>query len=706
MDPLAEIVIPPLPGTYTYRLEAESSADIEVGYSVEVPFGRRRAIGYVVARTTLTPERRKLLDGIDLKTVTFSEKCFAAFLPSQLPFFSWIADYYCQPLSIVIDTAVPSAASVQYERFVTLLEKDHQKNFGPVQAKLIKRLKLHKGSISYQELSKTSHGAAQALRRLHDSGLIDIHALPKKETPKNTPIPDWAKRKVALNTAQQEAYQRIKDAVMENRFETLLLHGVTGSGKTEVYIEAVQLAQRQGRGALIIVPEIALTPQLIDRFAARLGVPLAVLHSALSKRDRWLAWQTLLDGRCQIAIGARSGIFAPISNVGVIIVDEEHDSSYKQSDSLRYHARDLAVVRGKLSNCPVVLGSATPSLESFYNALRKKYHYLTLPLRHSSASQVKIKIVDLNQQKPWEMKSRNLSHELHEALEETLKSNEQAFILYNRRGFASYLQCDTCQKVLECPNCTVTLTFHKKENLLRCHYCDYQTVPFKHCPHCDDASHALPAPKENEGAALPGKLIHRGAGTEKVYEELYKLFPTARIDRLDSDVAANTAKLNAILEKVRNKETDILVGTQMIAKGHDLPGVTLVGVVDCDVGLHLPDFRAAERVFQLLTQASGRAGRSSAPGQVILQTRVPLHPSLLKTVEKDFPGFAKQELANRNLLHYPPFTRILRIIAGATDATTGLEVLRDLRARIADLIATHKLPIAILGPAQAPIQKL
>ena len=703
MDCLADILIPPLPKPYTYLLPEALSSQLSVGCRIDVPLGaRKRASGYITAKYPATAEKLKLFADFKLKAVAASAEFYPVFLPSQLPFFSWIAEYYCQSLSSVIDTAVPPAASLRYDRFVTISNGDPSAAGGPLQKELIKELMSHPEAMPYQQLLKKYRGATQALKRLHSRGVVEITARPKQDSFKTVSAPAWAKRQVELNSAQSAAYEQIKRAVLEPKFETFLMHGVTGSGKTEIYIEAIQLARQQGKGSLVVVPEIALTPQLINRFAARVGGSIAVLHSGLGKRERWLAWQMLLEGRCHTAIGARSGIFAPIENLGLIIVDEEHDSSYKQSDSLRYNARDLAVVRGRLARCPVVLGSATPALESYYNAQRQKYRYLPLPLRHSSASQVKVDIVDLQERKPWEMKSRNVSPELHSALENALKNREQAFILYNRRGFASFLQCDTCQKVLECPNCSVTLTYHKKINLLRCHYCDYQCVPPDYCPDCNRN-----APKGETGRqAPPGKFVHRGAGTERIYEELQKLFPEARLDRLDSDAAGSSIRLNAILERVRSGATDILVGTQMIAKGHDLPGVTLVGVIDCDVGLHLPDFRASERVFQLLTQASGRAGRSSAPGQVILQTRVPLHPSLLKTVEKDFAGYAAHELANRRLLNYPPFTRILRIVAGSPDPVAPLKVLQEFRARIAALTADRNLSLAVLGPAEAPLRKL
>ncbi len=406
----------------------------------------------------------------------------------------------------------------------------------------------------------------------------------------------------------------------------------------------------------------------------------------------------LVEGEVKIAIGARSAIFAPLSEIGLIIIDEEHDASFKQEEGIRYNARDLAVARAKLCNCPVILGSATPSLESLLNAHRRRYSYIPLNSRHGSSKVPTIEIIDLNLLKPWNMPSANISPVLAERLSETLIKGEQAFILYNRRGFASYLQCSECAYVIQCPRCSVSLTLHKKLNLILCHMCGHsQSIPSK----CERTSLEM-----KDGATYPktcnGEFKQRGAGTERVYEELLKLYPSAKIARLDRDSVSSEKEYREVLQRLRDQEIQILVGTQMIAKGHDIPNVTLVGVVDCDIGLHFPDFRAAERTYQLLTQVAGRAGRGEKCGFVVLQTRLPLHPSLLTTKNNDFMGFAKGELNLRKSLNYPPFCRLLRVVASSEDSELALHSLMEIKKEI----PTEGFNVQLLGPVAAPLAKV
>jgi primosomal protein N' (replication factor Y) len=389
-----------------------------------------------------------------------------------------------------------------------------------------------------------------------------------------------------------------------------------------------------------------------------------------------------------------------VQNLKLIVVDEEHDSSFKQSDGLRYNARDLAVLRGKMFSCPVVLGSATPSLESFHRAGTKKYSFLSLPTRHETGSSLSIEVIDFNKIPPWEMKSRNVTPALYNAIAEALQSGNQSFILYNRRGFASYLQCEECQAAIECPNCSVTLTYHQGRHSLQCHYCNLSVHPPEFCSSCPPLRNA------DGQKPPPGKLAPRGAGTEKVVDELQELFPEAVIDRLDRDTATNITNYQKILDRIRSGESQILVGTQMIAKGHDLPDVTVVGIVDCDVGLHMPDFRAAERVFQLLTQAAGRAGRGDRPGKVILQTRVPEHPALEATLQQSYIDFARREISARKALRYPPFSRMLRIVASSSDKTLPAHILNEYKRLIRTEIDRRNFSVELLGPTSAPLEKL
>jgi primosomal protein N' (replication factor Y) len=463
-----------------------------------------------------------------------------------------------------------------------------------------------------------------------------------------------------------------------------------------VYLELIIRALQQGRSALVIVPEIALTPQLTDRFIERLKQPVAVLHSSLKASERWKHWENLATNKVRIAIGARSAIFAPLNDLGVIIVDEEHDSSFKQGEGIRYHARDLALVRAKLSRCPVVLGSATPSLETYQHGTSGKYTYLKLAQQYHAAPRPKFEIIDLNGVKPWEMASKSVSPRLLKSLTHALDRGEQAFILFNRRGFASYLQCSSCEYVIGCPHCSVTLTYHQNGNSLLCHQCNFSMVPPIVCHGCGRTASTM---KDEEPL-----FALRGSGTERVFEELASLLPKARIGKLDRDTASTIADYVEILQKVRQKELDILVGTQMIAKGHDLPDVTFVGIVDCDVGLHMPDFRAAEKGFQLLTQVAGRAGRREKQGHIVLQTRVPTHPSVVRTTQSDFIGFADSELTIRRDMGYPPFQKLLRIVISADDRSTALSH----AVTIAQLATQYgeKHQVAILGPAPAPIEKV
>ncbi len=696
MANLVNVVIPPLDSPLTYGVPESLASQVAVGSRVEVPLGRRRALGYVVA-TNARPPLVKDDKKIEVKSVFDTDEPLACFSREQLDFFQWIADYYGEPLSNVIDVAIPPVVPRRFERLISLSSKLPEKLPAKSQGELLRLLAQEKAPVDLESLGRRVKGASRVVKSLQAKGLVRLieREIVDQHLSDAEPPPAWAKESVELNQAQRLALDAINSALERRLFEAFVLHGITGSGKTEVYIEAIKHAQERGLGALIIVPEIALTPQLIDRFRARLGQNIGVLHSALHKRSRWDSWRALLEGRCTVAIGARSGIFAPVKNLGLIIVDEEHESSYKQAEGLRYNARDLALVRAKLQKCSVVLGSATPSLETYLNAVTGKYKLLSLPSRHAASQSLEMQVVDLNTVKPWDMPSKNISPQLAEAITQALERKEQVFLLYNRRGFASYLQCEVCQTTVDCPNCSVTLTYHKHRNSLQCHYCNLSVLSPQYCSQCQGS--------DGKGGA---PLLQRGAGTEKIFDELLALFPQARIARLDRDAVQDAASYRALLDAVRDGSTDILVGTQMIAKGHDLPGVTLVGVIDCDVGLHMPDFRAGERVFQLLTQASGRAGRGDKPGSVVLQTRAPKNHSIVMTQQRDFDSFAKIELNSRKNLSYPPYTRILRIIISAANRDYGARFARALRGVIDASMQARKYPLVVLGPTTAPIEKL
>ena len=697
-----EVLIPPLSQTFDYLVPSDLAEILKPGWRVEVPLGSRVTNAYLIASRESDPAESR---PYKLKTISQNKANHPAFRTDDMPFYKWAADYYAEPLSNVIDAAVPAPAPRKFSRNIVLLSEEVASKRSKSQAALLEALKEAGGSCDYALLSRRFKQAAPALKALEAAGNIRIdYSEQLSEGFFSEDAPAWAPAELELNEAQKCALKSIKDSLQAGEFKAFLLHGVTGSGKTEVYIDAIKAARELGRGALVIVPEIALTPQLVDRFRARLGGEISVLHSALNKRLRWDSWRALLEGRHHIAIGTRSAIFAPVPNLGLIIVDEEHDSSFKQSDGFRYNARDLSIVRAEMLHAPVVLGSATPSLESVNNTKRGRFVRLSLPARPSMSSDISVELVDLSRLKHVEMVTKNISPKLYQALGETMDRGEQAFVMYNRRGFASFLQCDKCETALECPNCSVTMTYHQYNNALLCHYCNLSIVPPEFCPKCTAPGEA--GAQGGKKSSVPPKLVLRGGGTEKVFDELTSLFPKVSIDRLDRDSAFEHDDYLAILQKVRDGETRILVGTQMIAKGHDLPNVTLVGIIDCDVGLHMPDFRSAERVFQLLTQASGRAGRGQRPGSVILQTRVPEHPSLIHTLNKNYEAFALQELKVRKALGYPPFSRMLRLVASSQQAGEPDLALFNLKMDAEKLIKEREFTIAVLGPAPAPIQKL
>ena len=738
------VLIPPLLKPYTYQLPAFLYDKIKIGQLIEIPLGRRKASGYVVDILNKESLPLELCD-IKIKEIygiTILKECFNK---NHLQFFKWISKYYCYPLSQVLDTAIPTPLGIKKVKFLKINKEKNLSDFklGKVQKEIYEFIfESGKESISYDLLKDNFKSYQSQVKKLLEIGVL---ILEQKETIEEDPFksvvaPEWAKTDVELNSYQLEAFKRITAVSDKNENETFLLHGITGSGKTEVYIEAIKYILDKGKSAIIIVPEISLTPQLIDRFKSRLGNTIGVLHSALKGKVRWSSWQAILDGKYKVAIGARSAIFAPVTNLGIIIVDEEHEGSYKQHDDLRYNGRDIAIARGMLEKCPVILGSATPSLETFYNSTIGKYSYLSIPARHQNKYELKFQIINLKDKKPWEKKSKHITYELYDALVDTLKNKEQTFILYNKRGFASFIQCETCGESLICPNCSVTLTYHQNQNKLICHYCDHTTSVPSICPKCEvdiklgkiNPEKMLSSQKvkdplsandsnllKNKGVSNKGissditksvtpigKLAFRGAGTEKVFDELCELFPEAIIKRLDKDTATKESEYRSVMDSVRTQETDILVGTQMIAKGHDLPNVTLVGIVDSDIGVHMPDFRASEKVFQLLTQVSGRAGRADKPGKIILQTRSPGLPCIVYTINQDYLKFAASELQFRKTMNYPPFNRLLRIIATSSDDIKGIEILNLWKNLILKIIDDEKLTVKILGPTSATIAKI
>ncbi len=498
-------------------------------------------------------------------------------------------------------------------------------------------------------------------------------------------------RPVRLTDEQQMILNRLEKDLEEATFAPYLLYGVTGSGKTEVYLNIIKTALRRHKEAIVLVPEISLTPQLISRFEDRFPNQIAVLHSKLSKKERYQEWLKIRQKEVSIVVGARSAVFAPFENLGVIVVDEEHDSSFKQEERFRYHARDVALVRGQFERSVVILGSATPSLESYDNCKKQKLKLLTLSKRIDDRPLPAIEIIDLKKHPGRFGDEFVFSNRLLHSLTETLNNHSQAILFLNRRGYAPFLLCQVCSFVMKCPNCSISLTVYIKTQKLLCHHCAFSRSVPDRCQQCQEQ-----------------KIFPVGLGTEKVEEELKRYFPDAKIARLDRSSTQKGGALLKILSDFGNGKIDILIGTQMVAKGHDFPNVTLVGVILADISLNIPDFRAPERTFQLLTQVAGRAGRGKKEGSVIVQTYNPSHYSLQFAKGHDYEGFYMQELAFRKELNYPPFSKIVRFRSSDIRAEKAFEKLKWLRAISEKVSATQKglSVLEILGPAPAPLSRI
>jgi primosomal protein N' (replication factor Y) len=566
---------------------------------------------------------------------------------------------------------------------VTLLAR------APQQAALLRRIAAARETPTHS-LPEEFPDAARLLRRLADRGLVELG---EKRVPRDVlGEPLESDRRVSLTPDQAACLEPIVDAIRQSHSETFLLHGVTGSGKTEIYLRAVGEALRAGRQALVMVPEISLTHQILARLRGRFGDELAVLHSGLRPGERLEQWERLRAGSTPIAVGARSALFAPLENLGVIVIDEEHDSAYKNDEGFRYHARDLARRRANQAGCPIILGSATPSLDTRFAAEQGGVKRLVLAKRIGGRPLPSVEIVDLARERDRSPRGRKviLSTALRRATAKALADGGQSILFLNRRGFSTAILCFECGATERCVNCDIALVYHASEQHLRCHYCDFQIAPPDRCSKCGAPDAAL-----------------LGVGTQRLEEEVRGQFPNARITRLDSDTAKRRGFTESVLRGLRDRSIDIVVGTQMIAKGHDFPGVRLVGVVVADVGLHLPDFRAAERTFQLLTQVAGRAGRDAAPGRVIVQTFDPGHYAIRPVLDHDYERFYAEELGQRKALGYPPFGRLIRaLITGPDEPETRSASLELARLVSAIAVDGSEQELEVLGPAPAPLARL
>ncbi len=762
-----EVAVPlPLRKAFTYSVPPEMQPLIRSGKRVVVPFGRKSLPGFVLGPARKFPEGKKILP---IRQVLDDEFSLSE---KFLSFLVWVAQYYFQPIGEVIKAALPAGLDLSYRETYGITEKGTQsaKSFpaGSLERMILNSLQrkggktplkrfiekhsslnpvltiermltegyiikvedffkeksskktesyikfLNKkedscslnptemeainliekeGEIGIQQFKVKYQNSASIIRKFIKNSLIEIVKKEIFRQPSWEGIENWLDGPpLILTDSQKEAIEAIHRSIRAENRQPFLLHGVTGSGKTEVYWRVIEEVIGQGEQALLLVPEIALTTQLMAYFRSRCNYPMAILHSGLSPGERLDEWRRIKKGLVKLVIGVRSAIFAPLNRLGMIVVDEEHDPSYKQEEKVRYHARDLALVRGKMENAVVVLGSATPSLESYFNALQKKFSLLTLPTRIDGRPLPEIRVTDMRQEKAAGKERLILSQALEEALHQNAERGEQTILFLNRRGFSTFTLCRDCGFVYRCPNCSVSLIYHLTQKSYRCHYCDYSLPTQACCPQCSS----------------PGLMLF-GAGTQRLEEEIKKKLPQVQMARMDRDTMTRKLSHRRVLNLVRRGEVNLLIGTQMITKGHDLPGVTLVGVLAADLSLNIPDFRASERTFQLLTQVAGRSGRGALPGKVIIQTYNPDHYSIQLAKHHDFGAFYQQETEFRREMNYPPYARLINL---RWEGNTEARVLHHARAvaccaqEILTRAKKWQGQVDILGPTLAPLARL
>ena len=661
---------------FTYIIPTNLKDKIKIGHRVKVPFNNQEIEGFVLNITNT-------YDGeYELKTITDICDEYPVLNKEMLYLGNEIKKtILCSKISI-FQAMLPKALKAKHDTYIGIKKNRYIKLNISYEAasEFINNCK-YQGQIDIIEKLITDDkllvtNLTSSINTLYKNGIIDFIY---EEVNRYEAHTTGTYHKVSLNSHQQE----VVDAVLLNEHDTYLLYGVTGSGKTEVYMELIDKTIANGKNAIMLVPEISLTPQIVDRFVTRFGKDVAILHSGLSDSEKYDEYRKIREGKVHIVVGARSAIFAPLDNIGVIVIDEEHSSTYKQDNNPRYHARDVAILRGKYHHAPVILGSATPSLESFARAKKDVYKMLTLPTRAGNGSLPKVTIVDMKN----EIKKGNfiLSNILKEKIKEKIAKHEQIILLLNRRGYSSMLTCRDCGTVLKCPNCDISLTYHKTSNTNRCHYCNYSIKNVHTCPKCGS-----------------NNMKDYGLGTEKLEEELNKIF-NAKVIRMDMDTTSRKGMHEKIIEDFGMHKYDILLGTQMIAKGLDFPLVTLVGVINADTGLNIPDFRSAENTFELLSQVSGRAGRSDLAGEVIIQTYNKDHYSILYAKEHNYEKFYNAEMEIRKLLKYPPYYYITLVNITSKDYELGFKEAN----KIGEYLKRNlKETTIILGPTMANTFKI
>jgi primosomal protein N' (replication factor Y) len=689
----------PVPGLglLSYRVPGAISPPPK-GARVVVPLGQRSVVGCVVEPLTSAPADSTLRDAISVLD-------HEPFLPEAIVDLAlWVSQYYaCGPGDVLLMAMPPAARGTGGDAFRT--ERVARLRAGALHADqvrgaqaqaLVAALRCAPEGIPMRSLVSQGIGSA-VVRRLADRGVIEVSRRVDERDPFSEQVVSgqskagrWAidlsapAVDLTLTTEQTAVLRRLSEAADRDRYQTILLQGVTGSGKTEVYLRLMRHVLETGKRVLVLVPEIALTPAVVGQVRSAFGTRVAVQHSGLSAGERHDQWHRIRRGVIDIVVGTRSAVFAPLDRLGLIIVDEEHDASYKQDETPRYHGRDVAVVRGRMSNALVVLGSATPALESTANAEAGRYDVCRLTRRVLDRPLASVQIVDMRRELAAQGTMAALSRTLVEAIGRRIERREQSLVLLNRRGFATMVFCRQCAAAAECPHCSVTLTFHRAARRLRCHYCDYSTRVPQRCETC--------------GGEF---LEHSGFGTERIEHDVREAFPTARVARVDRDTIRRRGAIARVLTAVARGEVDILVGTQMIAKGHDFPSVTLVGVVSADVGLGLADFRAAERTFQLLTQVVGRAGRGSIPGEAVIQTFYPNHYSIQTAAAQDYASFYAREIDFRRTMHYPPAVSLINVVVRGR---TQERAMADAGALASHVRASGRLKV--LGPATPAVAKI
>ncbi len=645
---------------FDYFIPEHLRSWVRVGARVQVPFGKAKSYrtGYVVALAESS-------DRSDLKSIAAVEGAHLHIPDALVKLAEWMAQYYCCPREQAVRTVMPAVVrggkiQQKQEKVVTLIEDEDLKDVmpdlegrAPKQAEVLRALVRHRRQCTLSNLKKAAGVTASPVYGLAKKGLVKVEDQTVTREPQADDVV-LPTEHLALTEAQQQTLDMILDSIRDQKAETILIRGVTGSGKTEVYLQAIAECLANDQSAIVLVPEISLTPQTTERFRSRFGNEVSVLHSGLSDGERFDQWTKLHTGSARVAVGARSALFAPVQNLGLIVVDEEHEGTYKQEEAPRYHARDVAVVRGKQQGATVVLGTATPSMESYYNTQRNKYRLATLPERIDQRRMPHMEVVDMRAEAVLRGGAQIFSRRLEDLIKDRLANGSQTILFLNRRGYATQMMCTKCGFVATCENCDLAFTYHRRDAELTCHLCGEIRPAPSTCPSCGDQ-----------------EIRYSGIGTEKVEAAARARFPYATIGRMDSDSMTRKDSYNKTLNAFRSGRIHILIGTQMIAKGLHFPNVTLVGIVFADLGLHVPDFRAGERTFQLLTQVAGRAGRGEESGHVIVQSYTPYHAALQYAMDHDYESFYNEEMEIRQALKFPPAKHMIIVhFRGENEAET------------------------------------